>query len=145
MQFLIQEFPISPRETLVFFYIRCYKRNLYSFIFAITRETSIRLYSLLREKLLHVLSLQFIEICCSYFCLKLFLMLIESFSSQELAYHGDEGHNWWSIIFSLLVIGLIIVGIVTAIYLLGYVDELLYWHGKRLQLNDFMQVRTMNF
>lgn len=58
---------------------------------------------------------------------------------EELAYHGDEGHNWWSIIFSLLVIGLVITGIVIAIYLLGYVDELLYWHGKRMELNEYLQ------
>lgn len=33
--------------------------------------------------------------------------------------YGDSGHNWRSIIFSLLVIGFVIAGIVTAIYLLG--------------------------
>ncbi|KAK9731510.1 Dipeptidyl peptidase IV (DPP IV) N-terminal region [Popillia japonica] len=60
---------------------------------------------------------------------------------EELAYHGDEGHNWWSIIFSLLVIGLVITGIVIAIYLLGYVDELLYWHGKRMGLDEYLQGR----
>lgn len=37
---------------------------------------------------------------------------------DELAY-GPEGHNWRSIIFSLLVINFVIAGIVTAIYLLG--------------------------
>jgi len=37
---------------------------------------------------------------------------------QDLTY-GDGGHNWRSIIFSLLVIGFVIAGIVTAIYLLG--------------------------
>ncbi|CAH0556834.1 unnamed protein product [Brassicogethes aeneus] len=58
---------------------------------------------------------------------------------EELALHEDEGHNWWSIIFSLLVIGLVISGIVTAIYLAGYVDELLYWHGQRMQLEEFLQ------
>lgn len=31
----------------------------------------------------------------------------------------DEGHNWRSIVFSLLVIGFVIAGIITAIYLLG--------------------------
>ncbi|XP_023309950.1 dipeptidyl peptidase 4 isoform X2 [Anoplophora glabripennis] len=51
----------------------------------------------------------------------------------------DEGHNWWSIIFSLLVIGLVISGIVAAIFLVGYVDELLYWHGQRMQLEEFLQ------
>ncbi|KAJ8915617.1 hypothetical protein NQ315_003401 [Exocentrus adspersus] len=59
---------------------------------------------------------------------------------EELALHEDEGHNWWSIIFSLLVIGLVISGIVAAIFLVGYVDELLYWHGQRMQLNEFMQI-----
>lgn len=68
------------------------------------------------------------------------LRLCLCFCVQELAYHGDEGHNWWSIIFSLLVIGLVVAGIVTAIYLLGYVDELLYWHGKRMQLEEYLQV-----
>ncbi|XP_011168172.2 inactive dipeptidyl peptidase 10 isoform X2 [Solenopsis invicta] len=56
-------------------------------------------------------------------------------STQDLTY-GDGGHNWRSIIFSLLVIGFVIAGIVTAIYLLGYVDELLYWSGKRLTLDE---------
>jgi hypothetical protein len=54
--------------------------------------------------------------------------------------HEDEGHNWWSIIFSLLVIGLVISGIVAAIFLVGYVDELLYWHGTRMQLDEYLQV-----
>jgi len=39
---------------------------------------------------------------------------------QDLTY-ADGGHNWRSIIFSLLVIGFVIAGIVTAIYLLGWV------------------------
>ncbi|XP_043287837.1 inactive dipeptidyl peptidase 10 isoform X2 [Venturia canescens] len=56
-------------------------------------------------------------------------------SAQDLTY-GEGGHNWRSIIFSLLVIGLVIAGIVTAIYLLGYVDELLYWSGRRLTLDE---------
>lgn len=38
--------------------------------------------------------------------------------SQDLTY-AEGGHNWRSIIFSLLVIGFVIAGIVTAIYLLG--------------------------
>lgn len=42
----------------------------------------------------------------------------EQTKEDELAY-GPEGHNWRSIIFSLLVINLVISGIVTAIYLLG--------------------------
>ncbi|RZC38500.1 inactive dipeptidyl peptidase 10, partial [Asbolus verrucosus] len=58
---------------------------------------------------------------------------------EELALHEDEGHNWWSIIFSLLVIGLVISGIVAAIFLVGYVDELLYWHGQRMQLDEYLQ------
>ncbi|XP_017776617.1 PREDICTED: uncharacterized protein LOC108562715, partial [Nicrophorus vespilloides] len=66
-------------------------------------------------------------------------------SEEELALHGDEGHNWWSIIFSLLVIGLVIAGIITAIYLLGYVDELLYWHGKRMDLDEYLQGSTDTF
>lgn len=37
---------------------------------------------------------------------------------QDLGY-PSEGHNWRSIIFSLLVINFVIAGIVTAIYLLG--------------------------
>lgn len=35
--------------------------------------------------------------------------------------YGSDGHNWRSIIFSLFVIGTVIAGIVTAIYLLGWV------------------------
>ncbi|XP_045472394.1 dipeptidyl peptidase 4 isoform X3 [Harmonia axyridis] len=58
---------------------------------------------------------------------------------QELALQDDEGHNWWSIIFSLLVIGLVISGIVAAIFFVGYVDELLYWHGRRMQLEEYLQ------
>lgn len=41
----------------------------------------------------------------------------ENVNLQEFDY--DETHNWKSIIFSLLVIGFVIAGIVTAIYLLG--------------------------
>ncbi|CAH1183188.1 unnamed protein product [Phaedon cochleariae] len=59
--------------------------------------------------------------------------------SEELALHDDEGHNWWSIIFSLLVIGLVISGIVAAIFIVGYVDELLYWHGQRMQLEELLE------
>ncbi|XP_019867490.1 inactive dipeptidyl peptidase 10 isoform X2 [Aethina tumida] len=59
--------------------------------------------------------------------------------AEELALHEDEGHNWWSIIFSLLVIGLVISGIVAAIFLVGYVDELLYWRGQRMQLEELLQ------
>ena len=53
--------------------------------------------------------------------------------------YAYDGHNWRSIIFSLLVIGMVITGIVTAIYLLGYVDELLYWSGRRMNFNEFLQ------
>ncbi|KAG5876517.1 hypothetical protein JTB14_000184 [Gonioctena quinquepunctata] len=59
--------------------------------------------------------------------------------SEELALHDDEGHNWWSIIFSLLVIGLVISGIVAAILIVGYVDELLYWTGSRMQLEELLE------
>lgn len=38
----------------------------------------------------------------------------------------DEGYNWRSIVFSLLVISFVIAGIITAIYLLGYVLKLEY-------------------
>lgn len=41
---------------------------------------------------------------------------------KEADLYGSEGHNWRSIIFSLFVIGTVIAGIVTAIYLLGYGD-----------------------
>ncbi|XP_059617511.1 inactive dipeptidyl peptidase 10 isoform X1 [Phlebotomus argentipes] len=57
---------------------------------------------------------------------------------EDLAY-TQEGHNWRSIIFSLLVIGFVITGIITAIYLLGYVDELLYWSGRRMILDEYIQ------
>lgn len=71
----------------------------------------------------------------------------------------EDGHNWRSIIFSLLVISFVIAGIITAIYLLGYVnhnkiilfyrkvhyrccryvDELLYWSGRRMILDEYLQ------
>ncbi|XP_024889600.1 dipeptidyl aminopeptidase-like protein 6 isoform X1 [Temnothorax curvispinosus] len=57
---------------------------------------------------------------------------------EDLTY-GDGGHNWRSIVFALLVIGFVIAGIVTAIYLLGYVDELLYWSGRRLTLDECLR------
>ncbi|KAL2736924.1 dipeptidyl aminopeptidase-like protein 6 isoform X1 [Vespula squamosa] len=53
--------------------------------------------------------------------------------------YAEGGHNWRSIVFSLLVIGFVIAGIVTAIYLLGYVDELLYWSGRRLTLDECLR------
>ncbi|XP_075992085.1 inactive dipeptidyl peptidase 10 isoform X1 [Anticarsia gemmatalis] len=58
-------------------------------------------------------------------------------AKEEDLYQGD-GHNWRSIIFSLMVISFVIAGIVTAIYLLGYVDELLYWSGRRMRLDEFL-------
>ncbi|XP_072401432.1 inactive dipeptidyl peptidase 10 isoform X1 [Diabrotica undecimpunctata] len=66
-------------------------------------------------------------------------LLHEGRCIKELALHEDEGHNWWSIIFSLLVIGLVISGIVAAIFIVGYVDELLYWHGQRMQLEELLE------
>nr|CAD7266721.1 unnamed protein product [Timema shepardi] len=59
---------------------------------------------------------------------------------DDLVYPGaSEGHNWRSIVLSLLVIGLVIAGILTAIYLLGYVDELLYWSGRRMKLDEYLE------
>ncbi|KOB70112.1 Inactive dipeptidyl peptidase 10 [Operophtera brumata] len=57
----------------------------------------------------------------------------------EMDLYGGEGHNWKSIIFSLMVISFVIAGIVVAIYLLGYVDELLYWSGRRMRLDEFLR------
>ncbi|CAG9099852.1 unnamed protein product [Plutella xylostella] len=59
-------------------------------------------------------------------------------AKDDELYPGD-GHNWKSIVFSLMVIGCVIAGIVTAIYLLGYVDELLYWSGRRMRLEEFLR------
>nr|CAD7396637.1 unnamed protein product [Timema cristinae] len=59
---------------------------------------------------------------------------------SDLVYPGaSEGHNWRSIVLSLMVIGLVIAGILTAIYLLGYVDELLYWSGRRMKLDEYLE------
>ncbi|GBP23132.1 hypothetical protein EVAR_13153_1 [Eumeta japonica] len=82
--------------------------------------------------------------------------VVRSSMTRDL-YPGD-GHNWRSIIFSLMVISFVIAGIVTAIYLLGgiqayyfatnswkaisfhrYVDELLYWSGRRMRLEEFLR------
>lgn len=52
---------------------------------------------------------------------------------------ANDSHNWRSIVLSLLVIGFVIVGILTAIYLLGYVDEMLYWSGRRMKLGEYLQ------
>lgn len=60
---------------------------------------------------------------------------------QDLVYPGaTEGRNWWSVVLSLLVISLVIAGILTAIHTLGYVDELLYWSGRRMTLDEYLQV-----
>lgn len=58
---------------------------------------------------------------------------------EELALHEEDSLNWWSIIFALLVIGIVVSGIVGAILFIGYVDELLYWHGQRMQLDEYIQ------
>ncbi|XP_037033924.1 dipeptidyl peptidase 4 isoform X2 [Bradysia coprophila] len=58
-------------------------------------------------------------------------------NEEDLEY--DDTHNWKSIVLSLLVISFVIAGIVTAIYLLGYVDELLYWSGRRMLLDEYLQ------
>lgn len=47
-----------------------------------------------------------------------------------------ESRNWMSVILSLIVIGGVVSGIITAIYTLGYVDELLYWSGRRMMLGE---------
>jgi hypothetical protein len=52
---------------------------------------------------------------------------------------ANDSNNWRSIVLSLLVIGVVIVGILTAIYLLGYVDEMLYWSGRRMKLSEYLQ------
>lgn len=58
---------------------------------------------------------------------------------QELVYGGaEEGRNWRGILLSLLVISLVIAGIVAAIHTLGYVDELLYWSGRRMALGELL-------
>ncbi|XP_026469614.1 inactive dipeptidyl peptidase 10 [Ctenocephalides felis] len=67
------------------------------------------------------------------------LQVADPKSKEPDLMYGGDGHNWKSIIFSLLVIGLVIAGIVTAIYLLGYVDELLYWSGRRMKLDEYLQ------
>ncbi|XP_055593286.1 dipeptidyl peptidase 4 [Uranotaenia lowii] len=67
------------------------------------------------------------------------LQVADPKQKEEQDLFPPEGHNWKSIVFSLLVIGFVISGIVTAIYLLGYVDELLYWSGRRMKLDEFLQ------
>jgi inactive dipeptidyl peptidase 10 len=62
-----------------------------------------------------------------------------SVCSQGLVYEGaGEGRNWRGILLSLLVIGFVIMGIVLAIHTLGYVDELLYWSGRRMSLAELL-------
>ncbi|PSN56674.1 hypothetical protein C0J52_00051 [Blattella germanica] len=61
-------------------------------------------------------------------------------SAEDLVLEGaQDSHNWRSIVLSLLVISCVIVGILTAIYLLGYVDEMLYWSGRRMKLEEYLQ------
>lgn len=67
------------------------------------------------------------------------LQVADPKQKDEQDLFASEGHNWKSIVFSLLVIGFVISGIITAIYFLGYVDELLYWSGKRMKLDEFLQ------
>ncbi|KOX73168.1 hypothetical protein WN51_14655, partial [Melipona quadrifasciata] len=57
----------------------------------------------------------------------------------------EGGHNWRSIIFSLLVIGFVIAGIVTAIYLLGNFNY--SFHLVPSNVESFRQSRceTKNF
>ncbi|XP_065353378.1 inactive dipeptidyl peptidase 10 isoform X1 [Cloeon dipterum] len=58
---------------------------------------------------------------------------------EELVYGGpSEGRNWRGILLSLLVISVVIMGIILAIYTLGYVDELLYWSGRRMDLSEVL-------
>ncbi|XP_026325808.1 inactive dipeptidyl peptidase 10 isoform X1 [Hyposmocoma kahamanoa] len=67
------------------------------------------------------------------------LQVADPKSTKEDDLYPGDGHNWRSIIFSLMVISFVIAGIVTAIYLLGYVDELLYWSGRRMRLDEFLR------
>lgn len=65
---------------------------------------------------------------------------------QDLVYtEATEGRNWWSVVLSLLVISLVIAGILAAIHTLGYVDELLYWSGRRMTLDEYLQVRNISY
>uniref|UniRef100_A0A8D8RBP9 Inactive dipeptidyl peptidase 10 n=1 Tax=Cacopsylla melanoneura TaxID=428564 RepID=A0A8D8RBP9_9HEMI len=57
---------------------------------------------------------------------------------EDLGYSGDS-QNWRSVILALLVIGIVISGIVTAINLIGYVDELLEFDGRRMHLDEFLR------
>lgn len=64
---------------------------------------------------------------------------------QDLVYtEATEGRNWWSVVLSLLVISLVIAGILAAINTMGYVDELLYWSGRRMTLDEYLQVRNIS-
>lgn len=65
---------------------------------------------------------------------------------QDLVYtEAPEGRNWWSVVLSLLVISLVIAGILAAINTMGYVDELLYWSGRRMTLDEYLQVRNISY
>lgn len=65
---------------------------------------------------------------------------------QDLVYtEATEGRNWWSVVLSLLVISLVIAGILAAINTMGYVDELLYWSGRRMTLDEYLQVRNISY
>lgn len=64
--------------------------------------------------------------------------------AQELAYAGlSDGQYWRSVVLALLVIGLVIAGIASAIYGYGFVDELLYWSGTRLRLEDVLNTSSV--
>ncbi|XP_071440893.1 inactive dipeptidyl peptidase 10 [Hetaerina americana] len=57
---------------------------------------------------------------------------------EDLSYGPGEGRNWRSVLLSLLVIGLVVAGVGVAIHTLGYVDELLYWSGRRMRLQELL-------
>lgn len=63
---------------------------------------------------------------------------------QDLGYTGlTDGQYWRSVILALLVIALVIAGIASAIFSYGFVDELLYWSGKRLCLDDILNTTNI--
>ncbi|XP_065218302.1 inactive dipeptidyl peptidase 10 isoform X2 [Planococcus citri] len=64
----------------------------------------------------------------------------EHHSIKDLAYAGlSDGQYWRSVMLALLVIALVIGGIASAILTYGFVDELLYWSGQRLTLDDLLR------